>query len=151
MIKEKIKNGEGMLKLKNLTTQEEFWMAASVYGNNTDRQNPTWKEWQKNYSITYTPIESDYKIENNNLVLKTDEEKQQENIMGQASKILNKLQPLMIAMNFQENAKSKGSNSANAIFTDNQIKDFGNYISEIAKGNLNIVMPELPEGYKNLL
>jgi len=82
---------------------------------------------------------------------KTDEEKQLENIKIVQQKILNGLQPLMNAMNFQENSIIKGADNKNKLFSDKQIKDFGNYIGEIANGNIEAVIPELPEGYKNIL
>jgi hypothetical protein len=82
---------------------------------------------------------------------KTLEEKQSENIKIVQQKILNGLQPLMNAMNFQENSIIKGADNKNKLFSDKQIKDFGNYIGEIANGNIEAVIPELPEGYKNIL
>lgn len=82
---------------------------------------------------------------------KTEEEIQEEVNKKKAGEILTKLQPLMVAMSIQTNSLAKDANSQKAVFTDKQIKEIGEYVADIANGNLNVVMPELPEVYKNLI
>jgi hypothetical protein len=75
------------------------------------------------------------------------------------------LKELRNAMTFQVIAKGKGSNSENEIFTDDQIKQWGNYFGAIAKNGQDLSglkldeitpaifgkMPSLPEAYQNIL
>jgi len=71
MIQQKITNGEGMLKLQN-----RGWVTAELYNEKTDKlTNPTdWQDWQSD-SIILKPTKYDYKIINDELVLKTVEDR----------------------------------------------------------------------------
>lgn len=71
MIQQKIKNGEGMLKLQN-----RGWIMAQLYNEKTDPAiNPVdWQDWQAD-TIIEKPTKHDYKIVNDELVLKTVEDR----------------------------------------------------------------------------
>jgi hypothetical protein len=88
---------------------------------------------------------------NGKAILKSDENIQKDQIKKIQNQMLNQFKPLIDAMTFQEISKSKGSNQANLIFTDNDIKNWGNYIGEIVKGNIEATMPNIPSAYQNLI
>ena len=90
------------------------------------------------------------KWDGKNIIPKTKEELENEEKMKIQQELLNKFKPLIDAMTFQEISIQKGANISNAIFTDDDIKNWGDYIAEIANGNIEAVMPEIPIGYKNI-
>lgn len=83
------------------------------------------------------------------------------------NKMLNNplLKELRNAMTSQEVFRNKGSNPNKAIFTDQQIKDWGDYFGNIAKDGQDLTnysleeinesifgtMPEIPEAYQSLI
>lgn len=71
MIQQKIANGEGMLKLQN-----RGWVTAQLYNEKTDSAiNPIdWQNWQAD-TIVFKPTKHDYKIVNDELILKTVEDR----------------------------------------------------------------------------
>ncbi len=84
--------------------------------------------------------------------LKTQEMLNQEDIVKVQQQLLNQFKPLIDAMNTQINAKNlPGINLNNLMFTDQECTDWYNYISEIANGNIEAIMPELPEKYKKIV
>lgn len=100
------------------------------------------------YQITKFPgvIESKHDIvfnlSKNKIQYKTEDQKQQELIEKQSAEILTSLLPLMTAMNIQENGKNKGVDPLKAMFSDTEIKEWSEYIADIAAGNIG-EMPEL--------
>lgn len=132
LIQEKINKGEGFVE-----TQESGTIPVS--------------EFNSNEKIIWKPTKHDYKIVDDKLILKTNEDKKIEINKILQQKLLNQFKPLIDAMTFQEISISKGSDPAKAIFTDVEIKEWGNYISEISNGNINAIMPKIPEKYKNII
>jgi hypothetical protein len=132
LIQEKINNGEGYIEMQN---------AGIIKVSEMNSKDNIIKVFTK----------YDYKIINNELVLKTKEDFENEEKLKTQQEILNKLKPLMDAMTFQEISKSKGAKPENVIFEDADIKKWGDYVSEIAKGNLEINQPEISENIKKLI
>jgi len=91
-----------------------------------------------------------YDKKNDIIIEKTEEMKNKEVIQKQCDNILEKIQPLMIAMNFQENGINKGANSEKAFFSNQEIKEWAEYISEIANNNINTPIPSLSEKAKRI-
>jgi hypothetical protein len=132
LIQEKINNGEGFIE-----TQESGVIRVS--------------ELNPNETIIWKPNKHDYKIVDDKLVLKTGDDKTAEANKTLQQKLLNQFKPLLDAMTFQEIAKGKGSSVENIIFTDDEIKNWGDYVGEIANGNLDAITPAIPEKYQNIL
>ena len=129
-IKQKIENGEGMLLL-----EKEGWVKAKYYDEKTDKtKNSKDLEYWQSLKILEKPIKNDYNLIDGELILKTDQEKEIEQILKRQQQI----------------TKQKGANISNIIFTDDEIKNFGDYISEIAKGNLEVISPEFNENTKKM-
>jgi hypothetical protein len=78
--------------------------------------------------------------------------------------MMNQFVPLLTGMAIQETFKTKGSNEEKTIFTNQQIKDWGDYIGQIAKDGQDLslytlsqinpsmfgAMPDLPIEYQNI-
>src|SRR4030067_459019 len=97
-IKQKIENGEGMLLL-----EKEGWVKAKYYDEKTDKtKNSKDLEYWQSLKILEKPIKNDYNLIDGELILKTDQEKEIEQILKRQQQILNKYKPLMDAMTFQE-------------------------------------------------
>lgn len=79
---------------------------------------------------------------------KTNEQIKYELAEKQCNKILKDLQPLMMAMNFQENGKNKGADPTKSFFTDTEIKEWSEYVAEIANNNIDITIPVLSDKAK---
>jgi hypothetical protein len=92
-----------------------------------------------------------FDISNQKIILKTQEMKDKEILKKTQQEILNRFKPLIDAMTFQEISKQKGSNPEKAIFTNQEIKDWGDYISEIVGGNVEADMPEIPGKYQKIM
>jgi hypothetical protein len=85
------------------------------------------------------------------IVYKTQTQKDQEIVIKTQNKLLNQFKPLMDAMTFQEISILKGSDPSNAMFTDTEIKEWGDYISQIANGNVTATMPAIPVKYQGII
>ena len=96
-------------------------------------------------------ITHDYKIIDDKLVLKTEDDYQAEEERKIKNKILNEIKPLLDSMATQQLGIDKGIDPADSIYTDQEIKDWIKYSNDIAKGKLDSVQPEIPEVYKDLL
>lgn len=129
LIKEKMKLGEGYVKMEHAGLIK------------VSEMNP-------NDNIIWQPTKHDYKIINNELVLKTEEDYQQEENLKNCQAILNKLQPLISAINTQKTGFDLGIPEKEGILTQKEMKDWILYISAISKGNINAEMPEISDTVK---
>ena len=121
-----------------------FRRIINVSGEELELNDNTFILTEENYPEIIDNIKHNaiYDIENKIIIKKTEEMKQQELIEKQSAELLTKLLPLMTAMNIQENGKAKNANPSKAMFTDQEIKEWSEYIADIADGNIT-EMPEL--------
>jgi hypothetical protein len=124
---------------------ENYKKIIRISGEKLELDDNTFILTEKNYPEIIDNIKHNavYDTENQIIIKKTEEMKQQELIEKQSAEILNNLLSLMTAMNIQENGKNKGANPTKAMFTDQEIQEWSEYIADIAVGNISTPMPKL--------
>lgn len=103
---------------------------------------------EKNEIIEKQYTKNNYKLVDNKIVLKTEQDYQQEKTLKECQKILNKLQPLISAINSQKIGIDLGLPEEKGILTEKEMKDWLSYISKISKGDLNAEIPEISSTVK---
>lgn len=132
IIQQKINNGEGYIEIEN---------QGIVKVSNMNPDNNVIRVFNKH----------DYKLVNNELILKTESDYENENKNKVRLKILNQIKPLIDSMSTQQLGLDKGLNPADVLYTDDEIKNWIGYSNKIAKGQINAIPPEIPVGYKNII
>jgi hypothetical protein len=123
------------------------------------------KNMKSDDEVLYCYSEKDkIKKDGNTIRLKTELELKQDKYEKLKKEItINIIKKIIDVISFQNVVLSKGSNIKNSLFTDKQIKEWGDYILKILKNDIDLSksnnidisifgdMPELPESLKYLL
>jgi hypothetical protein len=164
IIQQKINSGKGFVHLET-----EGMITAELYDEKTDKikNSLNWEYWQS-LQVLNKPIKSDYKIIEDNLLLKTNEDKKLEKYIKIQNEILNDpvIYKLIDGIHKQNTSINiPGVSATNIIFTATESADWLNWYYSVAKNNHDLKWlsieqitpalfgepPAIPDVYKKII